>query len=70
LEWVNKHKNVVEGDDATISCVPIISSSRAPNVIKKKKGGGYLRNCAQSLKRIARLFDKDRHEVLRALRKK
>jgi len=70
LEWVNKHKNVVEGDDATISCVSIISSSRAPNVIKKKKGGGYLRNCAQSLNVLQDFSDKDRHEVLRALRKK
>ena len=35
----------------------------------KKKGSGYLRHCAQNLKRIARLSDKDRKEVLRALQR-
>jgi hypothetical protein len=66
LEWVDRH----DGGAATTIAAPNSSSSvRAPRVTKKK-GGGYLRHCAQSLKRIARLSDKDRQEVLRALRKK
>jgi len=44
------------------------SSKGAPRVTKKK-GSGYLRYCAQSLKHIARLSDNDRKEVLRALRR-
>jgi len=35
----------------------------------KKKGSGHLRHCAQNLMRIARLSEKDRREVLHALRK-
>jgi len=35
------------------------SNSKCAPRITKKKGDGYLRHCAQSLKRIARLSDKD-----------
>ena len=35
----------------------------------RKKGRGSLRHCAQNLKRIARLSDEDRKQVLRALHK-
>ena len=40
-----------------------------PNNVTKKKGRGSLRHCAQKLKRIARLSNKDRKEVLRALQR-
>jgi len=37
--------------------------------VAKKKGGGYLRHGAISLKRIARLSESDRREFLRVLRR-
>ena len=44
------------------------TSKRAPR-ITKKKGSGYLRHGAQTIKRIARLSERDRKAVLRALRR-
>jgi len=44
------------------------NSTRVPRV-SKKKGSWYLRHCAQNLKRIARLSEKDHKEVLRALQR-
>jgi hypothetical protein len=38
--------------------VPLVPNSDAPRVTKKK-GNGHIRQCAQSLKRIARLSVKD-----------
>ena len=70
LEWVNGLNN----EDIGVSCAPKklavhnYSSQRAPR-ITKKKGSGYLRHCARSLKRIARLSDKDRKDVLCALQR-
>ncbi|KEH42136.1 RNA recognition motif [Medicago truncatula] len=49
----------------TSSCPPL----RVRCSDSEKKGSGHLRHCAQNLKRIARLSDKDRKEVLRALRR-
>lgn len=47
----------------------VISSTSGTTRVTKKRGGGYLRHCAKNLKRIARLSDEDRKEVLRVLRK-
>ena len=69
LEWVNKHKNEVSGILPTNYIERKVTSSSCVNQFTRKQGGGYLRNSAQCLKRIARLTDKDRQEVLRALRK-
>jgi len=68
LEWVSRHRC----DDTVISLKPkskVIANSSSQGVPKvtKKKGGGYLRHCAHNLKCIARLSNKDRKEVLRAL---
>jgi len=70
LEWATRHKRVE-------SEYRMRSSSKGTNKVTsfrpsralKKKGSGHLRHCAQNLKRIARLSDKDRQEVLRALRR-
>ena len=51
---------------------PNDTDKRSAKVLKrvtKKKCSGYLSHCALNLKRIARLFDKDRKEVLRALQR-
>ena len=68
-EWVNKHKNEVSGALPTNHNEQKATSLDRVKQFTRKKGGGYLRNNAQCLKRIARLSDKDRQEVLRALRK-
>ena len=61
LEWVHRGKSSrmggVSGKLAGVQCGA------------KKKGGGYLRHGAKSLKRIARLSESDRREVLRVLRR-
>ena len=44
------------------------ASKNAPR-LTRKKGNGSLRHCAQRLKRVARLSDKDRKEVLRVLQR-
>jgi len=68
LEWVKSHKSVSMGAASKPKYRVAAKSSGVPRVTKKK-GGGYLRHCALNLKRIARLSDKDRREVLRALRR-
>ena len=68
-EWINKHKNEVSGIIPTNFTERKVTSSSCVKQFTRKKRGGYLRNSAQCLKRIARLTDKDRQEVLRALRK-
>jgi len=70
LDWVNKHKTTASGGPLLPKPkVTIISTSKNASRIKRKKGNGSLRHCAQSLKRIARLSDKDRKEVLRVLQR-
>lgn len=70
LDWV-KRKNLVDASANISSNSSTINKSDSSGVqkISKTKGGGYLRHCALSLKRIARLPDKDRKEVLRALQR-
>jgi len=67
---VNKNKLDAEGGEVKNSSAPILPSSYHVPRVTKKKGGGYLRHSVQSLKRIARLSDKDRQEMLHMLRKK
>jgi len=45
------------------------SNTSSTSRVLKKKGSGYIQHCARNLKCIARLSEKDRKEVLRALRK-
>ena len=68
LEWVKSHKSVSMGAPFKPKH-KVASRSSGVQRGTKKKGGGYLRHCALNLKRIARLSDKDRREVLRALRR-
>jgi hypothetical protein len=70
LEWVNKHQKH-DSDSLFSSKKKNIQkkSYQAASKVTKKKGSGYLRHCAQSLKCIARLPDKDHREVLRVLRR-
>jgi len=67
LEWVNKQ---FDSDNRQLLKPRALhaSSSKRGHKISKKKGSDYL--CAQSLKRIARLSDNDRKEVLRVLQRK
>ena len=68
LEWAKTHKSFSMGSASK----PKLRVSAGTTGVKrgtKKKGGGYLRHCALNLKRIARLSDSDRREVLRALRR-
>jgi len=69
LEWVNRQKHFAEVMVSMKSNVINKSSFSSAPRVSKKKSGGYLRNCAQNLKHIARLFDKDRKEIVRALRR-
>lgn len=69
LDWVDRKKVAAVGGAVKTSSTPIFSSSHCAPSVTKKKGGGYLRICARNLKRIVRLSDKDRKEVLRVLRK-
>jgi len=69
LDWFDRHKCVTNGDEHSLkSKEPHKQPSSAPRAFKKK-GSGYIRHCAQNLKRIARLSEKDQKEVLCALRK-
>ena len=70
LEWVDRHKRAAsEGKlNSTLKGSEKLTSKR-PSQVLKKKGSGYLRHCAQNLKRIARLSNKDRREVLQTLRR-
>ena len=68
LEWAKSHKSLSMGS------APKQKHGASAEMMgvrrgTKKKGGGYLRHCALNLKRIARLSDCDRREVLRALRR-
>jgi len=69
LEWVNRRKRDFNDDVNHSNLKGTQSIPAGVHLVSKKKGSGYLRHCAQNLKRIARLSDKDRKEVLRALRK-
>jgi len=62
LKWISRQKNTDKF---------IINKTNSARIHRgvKKKGCGALCHNAQSLKRIARLLTKERHEVLRALRK-
>ena len=70
LDWVNKQKRLKGG--GPILSIPTekanFASKNAPR-LTRKKGNDSLRHCAQSLKCIARLSDKDRKEVLRVLQR-
>ena len=70
LEWATRNKRV-ESEYRMRSCLKGTDkiTSKMPSRALKKKGSGHLRHCAQNLKRIARLSNKDRQEVLRALRR-
>ena len=69
LEWAKSHKSFSMGTASKPKNKVTVKSSGMKRVTKKKGGGCYLRHCALNLKRIARLSDSDRREVLRALRK-
>jgi hypothetical protein len=70
MEWMSKCKKddrrapLVSKSKGTDNC-----SSKGPMRVSKKKGSSYLRHCAQNLKCISRLSDKDRKEDLRVLRR-
>jgi len=68
LEWVNSHKSVSLGAASKPKNKVTVKMSGVHR-ITKKKGGGYLRHNALNLRRIARLSDSDRREVLRALQR-
>jgi len=70
LDWVHRHKTTTSGGLLLPkSKVRVPPTSKNASKIKRKIGKGSLRHCAQSLKRIARLPDKDRKEVLRVLQR-
>ena len=68
LEWVTSHKSVSLGATSKPKNKVTVKTSGVQRVTKKK-GGDYLRHSALNLKRIARLSDSDRREVLHALRR-
>ena len=68
LEWVHRVKSSSTGG-ASKSNNGVSGKSGGAQRGAKKKGGGYLRHGAKSLKRIARLSESDRKEVLRVLRR-
>jgi len=68
LEWVkSQNLDIVGGNLPSAKHVSFNSSSKGPRV-NMRKGVGYLRHTAQSMRRIARLPAKDRKDVLRALK--
>ena len=69
LKWANRHKDAVLGDASQTVSNGNKKSVSGSDRVTRKKGSGYLRHCAQNLKRIARLSDEDRKQVLRALHK-
>ena len=70
LDGVHRHKTTASGGPLLPKLkVRVLSSSKNASKIKRKIGNGSLRHCAQILKRIARLSDKDRKEVLRVLQR-
>ena len=68
LEWVKSRKNASLGAASKPNNKVSVSTSGAHGVTKKK-GGGYLRHSALTLRRFARLSDSDIRAVLRALRR-
>ena len=68
LEWVHRVKSSSMGGASKSKIGGSVKLSGGQRGAKKK-GGGYLRHGAKSLKRIARLSESDRREVLRALRR-
>jgi len=70
LEWADRHKRAASEVklNSTLKGPEKLTSKR-PSQVLKKKGSGYLRHCAQNLKRIARLSDKDRQAVLRTMQR-
>ena len=68
LEWVNSHKSVSLGAASKPKNKVTVKTSGVQRVTKKK-GGGYLRHSTLNLKRIARLSDSDRRDVLHALQR-
>jgi hypothetical protein len=69
FEWVNRFKNTANVDVRKFKAQTQHPTTSAAPHFRKKKGNGYIQHCARNLKRIARLSEKDRKEVLRALRK-
>lgn len=69
LEWAKRHKEVVNGVAPLLDHIGNHITTSRNHRSKRRKGDGQLRHCAVKLKRIARLSDEDRKEVLRALRK-
>ena len=70
LKWVNTQK--FDGvSDSLLKNTKVLneSSTSSGPKLTKKKGAGYLRHTAQSMRRIARLPAKDREEVLCALKR-
>lgn len=68
LEWAHRHK---EAEVRAFSKKDSGVGNSTSSVIggKRKKESGRLRHCAKNLKRIARLSEEDRMQVLRDLRK-
>jgi len=69
LDWLDRHKRDTIGDGRHVESKSNKLSQSSALRVSKKKGSGYIRHCAQNLKRIARLSKNDHREVLRALRK-
>jgi len=69
LEWARRHKDVVLGDASKKVPFGNKKSISSTHGASRKKGRGYFRHWTKNLKRIARLSEADRKQVLRALRK-
>jgi hypothetical protein len=65
--WARRHKDVVICDARHKDAKGKSKSISGDIGVIRKKGAGQLRHCAINLKRIARLSDKDRKDVLLAL---
>lgn len=68
LEWARRHKVSADDDAMLLKSNSNIKVSKRTKIMRKK-GRSSFRHCAKNLKRIARLSEGDRKEVLRALRK-
>ena len=69
LEWARRHKDVEVGEVSKQGFRGKKKATSSTHGVSRKKGRGYLRHCTKNLKRIARLSEEDRKQVLRALRK-
>lgn len=69
LEWVNRQKSFATDVDCPLETSRKNLNPTGARRVLKKKGSGYIRHCAQNLKCIARLSEKDRKEALRAIHK-